>query len=208
MKKIAIFLRKKGSLNKFRRAILNTLQINLIDEALICSGFFQDDVKYSAGNDLEFMSFRSAAPLSLTSVGLYSYAWKVQYENFEKNLIAKNSSINLNFSRKRIPRMGWHAKVFIAKEAGIPVVGIIGSSNITRRAFGESKDFNYECDVIMWNEGRSHINRAIEAAIGDDGLFSDVIVSNYDDAHRSSMQSLEARLIELEGEIMSAAINI
>jgi HKD family nuclease len=52
----------------------------------------------------------------------------------------------------RIPRMGWHAKVFLAKSAGNPVLAVIGSSNITRRAFGEFPQFNYECDVVMWME--------------------------------------------------------
>lgn len=47
MQRVAIFLRNSGGVNKFRRAILNTLRTDLIDEALVCSGFFQDDSKYS-----------------------------------------------------------------------------------------------------------------------------------------------------------------
>jgi len=102
--------------------------------------------------------------------------------------------------------MGWHAKVFLAKTRGAPMVGIVGSSNITRRAFGEMKDFNYECDVVMWDESVPEINTAMETAIGDVDDVSDVIVTTYDTQHRANSQLLEARLLSLEAEILSKAV--
>lgn len=104
--------------------------------------------------------------------------------------------------------MGWHAKVFLAKQGTVPLVGIIGSSNITRRAFGLDKDFNYECDVVFWGETVPDIDKAMSAAIGDSGDISDVIVTNYDDNHPANRQPLQDRLSSLELEILAKAISV
>lgn len=104
--------------------------------------------------------------------------------------------------------MGWHAKVFLAKQGKAPLVGIIGSSNITRRAFGLDKDFNYECDVVFWDESVPDIDRAMSAAIGDPGDVSDVIVTNYDDNHPANRQPLQLRLSALESEILAKAVDV
>jgi len=82
MKRVAIFLRNTGHVNKFRRAVLASLRSPLIDEALLCSGFFQDDGKYSAGAEIDIVSHRGCSPLKLTTLGLYSYSWKPQYATF------------------------------------------------------------------------------------------------------------------------------
>jgi len=180
----------------------------MVDEALLCSGFFQDDAKYSTGADFDLIAHRSCSPLKLTTLGLYSYSWKAQYSTFFTQLQAKNACACFTAVQKRIPSMGWHAKVFLAKAAGQPVVGVIGSSNVTRRAFGELKDFNYECDVVMWEESIAAIDAVVNAAIGDPGDVSDVIVTNYDDNHRANRQPLQLRLLALEAEIMSKAVNV
>jgi len=208
MRRVAIFLRNTSSVNKFRRAILNTLRTDLVNEALVCSGFFQDDGKYSAGADFDLISHRACSPLQITTLGLYSYSWKAQYATFFSQLNAKNSCPCFSAIQKRIPSMGWHAKVFLAKHAKQPLVGIIGSSNITRRAFGELNDFNYECDVVMWEETVAEIDAAINAAIGDPGDVSDVIVTNYDENHRANRRPLQDRLLALEAEILAKAVDV
>lgn len=208
MQRVAIFLRNTGSVNKFRRAILNTLRSHRIDEALMCSGFFQDDHKYSTGADFDLIAHRACRPLKITTLGLYSYSWKAQYATFFSQLEGQNSCACFSAVQKRIPSMGWHAKVFLAKSAGAPMVGIIGSSNITRRAFGELSDFNYECDVVMWEEAVPEINSAVEAAIGDVGDISDVIVTTYDEGHRANRMPLEHRLLRLEAGILSKAVDV
>jgi len=208
MHRVAIFLRKTGSINKFRRVILNVLRVNLVDDALVCSGFFQDDSKYSAGAAFDLVSHRAGSPLNITTLGLYSYSWNVQYAQFFSELKAKNVAPCFTAVQKRIPSMGWHAKVFLAKQAGKPLVGIIGSSNITRRAFGELKEFNYECDVVMWDESIPEIDAAIDAAIGDLDRDSDVIVTNYDGNHRANGRPLQDRLMSLEAEILAKAVDV
>ncbi|AXJ05418.1 hypothetical protein CFN16_15200 [Pseudomonas fluorescens] len=103
--------------------------------------------------------------------------------------------------------MGWHAKVFLAKQGNVPLVGIVGSSNITRRAFGLDKDFNYECDVVFWDETVPEIDKAISLAIGDPGEVSDVIVTTYDENHPANRLPLQVRLLSLEAEILSKAVD-
>lgn len=208
MKRVAIFLRKTGSINKFRAAILGALRTDLVDNALLCSGFFQDDGKYSAGADFDLISHRMCNSLKVTTLGLYSYSWDAQYATFFAQLQAQNKCHCFSAVQKRIPSMGWHAKVFLAKQGSNPLVGIIGSSNITRRAFGLDKHFNYECDVVFWDESVPEIDQAISEAIGDTGDVSDVIVTNYDDTHRANGQPLQARLSSLETEILAKAVDV
>ncbi len=208
MKRVAIFLRKTGSVNRFRAAILGALRTDLVDNALLCSGFFQDDGKYSAGADFDLISHRKGNPLKLTTLGLYSYSWRAQYSTFFNQLQAQNKCPSFSAIQMRIPSMGWHAKVFLAKQAKVPLVGIIGSSNITRRAFGLDKDFNYECDVVFWDETVPDIDRAMSAAIGDSDNISDVIVTNYDANHPANRQLLQDRLSSLEFEILARAVNV
>jgi hypothetical protein len=44
----------------------------------------------------------------------------------------------------------WHAKVALLLKGGAPVAGIVGSSNLTRPAYGLLGPYwNYECDVII-----------------------------------------------------------
>ena len=208
MRRVAIFLRKTGSVNKFRAAILGTLRTDIVDNALLCSGFFQDDAKYSAGADFDLISHRKCNPLRVTTLWLYSYSWKVQYSTFFTQLQTQNKCPCFSAVQMRIPSMGWHAKVFLAKQGNVPLVGIIGSSNITRRAFGLDKDFNYECDVVFWDESVPEIDQAVTNAIGDVRDVSDVIVTNYDDSHPANRQPLQHRLSMLEAEILAKAVNV
>ncbi len=207
MRRVAIFLRKTGKINKFRNTILNTLRTDIVDNALLCSGFFQHDHSYSAANEFNLLSYRQQTKLTLTVIGIYSYTWQKQYSNFFNTLKNQNTSTHFNAIQKRIKGMQWHAKVFIAKIDKNPVVGIIGSSNITKRAFGLDHRFNHECDVVLWDETIPDIERAVSAAI-EDVEFSDVIVTNYDIEHRANQQTLQTRLINLEAEILAHAVDV
>ena len=179
-----------------------------MDNALLCSGFFQDDCKYSAGADFDLISHRKGSALKVTTLGLYSYSWKSQYATFFSQLQAQNKSPSFSAVQMRIPSMGWHAKVFLAKQGDLPLVGIIGSSNITKRAFGLDKKFNYECDVVFWDESIPDIDCVISAAIGESDDISDVIVTNIDDNHPANRQPMQHRLSALEAEILAKAVNV
>lgn len=211
MKRVAIFLRKDQT-NKFRRIIINTLKSSQINNAILCSGFFQHQPAYQAGVDFSVISHRNKTPLKIKVVGIYTYTWKEQYENFFHTMNTVNrcpahkKGCNcFKSERYIIPSMKWHAKIFIAKMDDAPLIAVIGSSNITSKAFGEFKSFNRECDVVFWDEGNIEINRIIENVIGDVADFSDVIVTNYDESHRANITPLQQRLIRLESEIFARA---
>lgn len=207
MKRVAIFLRK-DIYNKFRRTILETLSSAAVDEALLCSGFFQDTTNYRAGFDFDVFRHRCSTPLTLTIMGLYSYSWKQQFMTFSQAVKRVNNYPNFRVYQKRMRGMKWHAKIFIAKENGRPVVAIIGSSNITSKAFGEFKSFNYESDVVFWDEKNPTIDRILESIIGDGPESRGVIVTNYDESHRANKTPLAERILKLEQEIFDMSVNV
>ncbi len=206
MKRVAIFLRKNLAENKFRDVILSALRSDEIDSALLSSGFFQEDASYSVSNLFRISPHRLCKPLALTIVGLYSYSDKKKYTTFINNIKAYNCSLCFQLTSKVMSGMRWHAKVFIAKKDGNPAIAIIGSSNITRRAFDTLTNFNYECDVVFWDETNTIINQIINNIIseGDNtDNSSSIIVTNYDDGHPANRQPLTNRLLQLESEILS-----
>lgn len=202
MNKIAIFLRKGAHPNHFREVILRTLRTSCVDQALLCSGFFQNDAAYAAGPEFALVPARSCAPLDLIVLGLYSYSWSSQFNYFYRDVVSNNACTCISIHKRKIKGAHWHAKVFIAKSKGLPVAAIIGSSNITSRAFGVLPRFNRECDVLFWDESEAAVNAAVEAAIGDVGEDSGVIVANYDNTFRTNGTPLAKRLLDLEKEII------
>ena len=148
---IAIVLRTSGTVNIFRDAVVDALSSNRIDEALLCSGFFQENFNgsaYQASTEQQLGTACATSGVKLTTVGIHNYAWKQSYKNFKTNMLAAGACISCLYK----PGMRWHAKVFIASKAGIPSFGIVGSSNITRNAFSTGTQYNNECDVFLWSK--------------------------------------------------------
>jgi hypothetical protein len=146
---LAIILRKQLLFNRFRDLMISVINTGHGDNALLCSGFFQEDFKgygYKASRELNFANVIAKNNVELTTVGVYHYSWKPSYLNFKNNLVAAG----VNIKAKYMQGLNWHAKVFILSKGSDPIFGIIGSSNITRRAFGSIVDFNYECDTVIW----------------------------------------------------------
>jgi phosphatidylserine/phosphatidylglycerophosphate/cardiolipin synthase-like enzyme len=210
MRRIAIFLRKAAG-NKFRAAILNTLRLPAVDSALLCSGFFQADHTFRAGADFDLQAYRGCSPITLTPLGIYSYSWAPQFAQFIADLRAVNPCPCVTVTPKRVRGMRWHAKVFVARQGPDPVVAVIGSSNITRRAFGAFPEFNKECDVVMWDENNVSVNQAVEDALAaaDVGTDADTgaIVTLYDDRHWANRGPLRPRLKRLEEEVLQNAVD-
>lgn len=146
---IAIVLRTDGTDNVFRNSLVRVLASRHVDEALLCSGFFQENFKgsaYQASSESRLGRVCARSKVKLTTVGIHNNSWLPSYRNFQTNMRAQGANISC-FYRSR---MHWHAKVFIASSSGKPCFGIVGSSNITRNAFSTGKDFNNECDVFFW----------------------------------------------------------
>ena len=213
MERVAIILRKAHAVNRFREIILRSFQENDLNDILICSGFFQDRANYQAS-----ACFAASAPSfpctkKLVSVGLYNAIWRKDYDAFTKGIrsIICGCGIPINLEKRRVSKDHWHAKVFIASEGDRPVLGIIGSSNITNRAFGQSKQWNYEADVVLWNSQHTIANAIVTGALGrsdDDNPFG-VVVSNYatDDPLNRGL-TLEERLVRLRQEIIDVSVRV
>ncbi|MFT9027295.1 phospholipase D family protein [Acetobacter indonesiensis] len=157
---ISIVLRTDGSRNIFRDAIISALGSKCLDEALLCSGFFQDNFKksaYKVSDERSLARVCAASGIALTTVGIHNSTWKPAYKNFRDNMNAAGVSIKCMYKNG----MRWHAKVFIGSKNGNPIFGIVGSSNMTRNAFSTGAKFNNECDVFIWDR-RSPI-----ASLGD-----------------------------------------
>ncbi|MCK9622300.1 MAG: hypothetical protein M0R47_17395 [Methylobacter sp.] len=210
MERVAIILRKSHAINRFREIILRAFQEPDLNELLLCSGFFQDRTNYQAS-----ACFAASAPnlpcqKQLTSVGLYNMMWRSDYDSFISGLrsITCPCGRPVNVEKRRVKKYHWHAKVFIAKKHSIPVLGIIGSSNITSRAFGTSAQWNYEADVVLWNDGDSVASSIISGVLGslDDNDPFSVVVSDYaseDPLNRGL--SLEQRLLDLHRQIIDVS---
>ncbi len=205
MNNIAIFLRKELNKNRFSESVLGALNSTSVDEAIICSGFFQEDNSYSVSSKKFQLYSRCPSHLNLSIIGYYGWQ-KHTHPIFLNNLINNNCPICLSVKGYRIPGDKWHAKVCIAKQNGTPIFAAIGSSNITKRAFDTLDKFNYECDVIFWDETTSEISSIINNIIGETSEeFPSVVVTKYDRSHPTNRFPLRDRLLSLEREIFSKA---
>jgi phosphatidylserine/phosphatidylglycerophosphate/cardiolipin synthase-like enzyme len=62
-----------------------------------------------------------------------------------------------------------------------PKVAVIGSSNMTVRAFGLRSDWNYEADVVIWDDKYKAANTLVSEVLQNDGDVgrASIIVSDY-----------------------------
>ncbi|HHV6770345.1 TPA: phospholipase D-like domain-containing protein, partial [Haemophilus influenzae] len=152
MYKFAIFLRKDAQPNFFRNIILSTLNNNYFDKYVLCSAFFQEN-KFSTSSEV-ISAVNSTRTVNIDIYGLYRGTWNKQFNQFCSNMknYYQNSSCSTNFYKFK-PNS--HAKIFIARKKGLPLISIIGSSNLSAGAFADrtSKDkWNQECDIVIWDD--------------------------------------------------------
>jgi hypothetical protein len=97
----------------------------------------------------------------------------------------------------KVMGLRWHAKVFLLATPRWPLFALIGSSNLTRAAFGRSSPFNWECDVAIWTERGAATRRSFETVVlGDNETRSDIILADYD-PERNNGITIDARLRQL-----------
>ena len=77
---------------------------------------------------------------------------------------------------------------------------------MTRRAFDVIKSFNYECDVLMWDERNAAVSSQVSAILGEapDERLS-VIVARVDERHPVNRVPVKDKLKQLEREILAKA---
>ncbi|QTC00530.1 hypothetical protein JYG33_03415 [Alcaligenes sp. SORT26] len=208
MNSVAFFLRNKLSENKFSEAVMAALNMPDVDSALLCSGFFQEDSSYSISAAKFSGISRCCNNLHLTTVGYYR-GGKVSYSDFTKGIASHCCSICINHTPLRLRGDKWHAKVFIGKSQGEPIVAAIGSSNLTRRAFDTLKNFNYECDVLFWDEKHHGISSRVSTLLGEEPDESlSVVVAKVDTTHPVNRVPVSEKLKQLEQEILAKAVAV
>ncbi|MBO2626636.1 hypothetical protein I6M44_21565 [Shewanella algae] len=161
---IAIILRNQLPINRFRDLLIGSIKTGAGDNALLCSGFFQENFRgsaYQASCERGFGLEVAKSKIELNTVGIHNGSWKQSYRDFRDNMIALGANINCYYKNG----LRWHAKVFVLSKGEEPIFGIIGSSNITRTAFGSISNFNCECDVMIWPDSNQKISEWFDKAL-------------------------------------------
>lgn len=205
MEKVAIILRKSQIENKFRDVILGAFKQDKFNTIHICSGFFQERGKYFASNCFIAESPKISCKRKVIVVGVYNGIWKGDFDSFVTGLRKIKCLCHgtpLHVIKRKIRRYHWHAKVFIASDSKGPQLAVIGSSNITSRAFGLTKLWNFEADVILWNDSNKTAKKIMAGVFDNtnEDNIDGVIVSNYSSEdeinHGLSLQDRMKRLIK------------
>lgn len=203
---IAIILRNKLPVNKFRDLLIGSIKTKAGNKALLCSGFFQENFKgspYQASQELNFANEVASSGIELNTVGIHNWAWKQSYKDFQNNMLSAGGNVNCYYKTG----LKWHAKVFILFKDDSPIFGIIGSSNITRNAFGSLTNFNYECDVMIWPDTNVVINNWMNEQTESIESPYDIIKAPYI-AEMNNGITVQERLNNLAEEIFSSGIKI
>lgn len=219
MPNLAIILRKTAATNLFREVLLQSFKQNALNNLLLCSGFFQEKTT-TRTNFFVSQEFLASAPSfpsgkEITTVGLYNGMWLKQYQDFIKglsNISCSSSGTPLIVKSRKIFKNHWHAKVFIASCKGLPVLGVIGSSNMTGSAFGINYGtFNYEADVVIWDDTNPAAVAVMENAIAslEEQDANSLILADYQaDTPKNFNRSVADRLTDLHDEIMSLSVEM
>ena len=176
-----ITLRRDRETSFFRQHLLNMASEQIRGDCLIlASGYFQED----PNRDYSILGDRLLEKIQNNNKIKVIQAIGAKGSPAPFNVFCDKLDANWDGTliRKKTKGNNWHAKIAMKLESGvnnsngvekIPVCAIIGSSNLTRPAFGISTDipanvtsslrFNYECDVLIFSNGWFDNNTADDA---------------------------------------------
>lgn len=184
--RLIILLRKNTTVNQFRDILIDSISSGEGDECYLTSGFFQELKQFkkkinpyratneTSANSNVFCCSLKTKQVSITTIGVHNHAWIKAYANFCKSL--SNCGINLT---PYLLKKSWHAKTFVLLKNKRPILGIIGSSNITRPAFSSGGTFNYEADVVMWDDSVTGLDDLMNTSIETNENPFGLIVTDY-----------------------------
>lgn len=173
---ISIALRENQNKSYFRDNLLKIINIPSVNEIVLSSGYFDEIIphfsygrwsltKYSVLEDKLWENIEKNGSVKksikiVTIGGMLKGNNQKKYIEFVLNLeryaqiYGNHYGCSIVIDPYVARNMRWHAKVAIGTCCGIPLAGIIGSSNLTGPAYGEksppASPFNYECDVTIW----------------------------------------------------------
>ncbi len=154
--------------------------------------------------DTELKSAINSAGIGkLTLIGIHNNHWIPRYRNFCNRIDAECGRNIGTFDPRIVRGLKWHAKIFILKSGGVPIFAIIGSSNITSRAFGiKSPHFNFEADVVLWDDSvKEELGKLCKRIIaeGSDN-FGDVLDVDYNSENNRGI-TMTQRLKDINAEL-------
>ncbi len=151
-----IFLRENERVSYFQRAIVGLIDTPGVSKIVLCSGYVSEGTQFSISDELK-KTMKRATPGGIREIEIVGGMFRGTYGKV--NLAKYRSFIN-NLRRycRTVPHRAindrWHAKVALGIDSkDEPIAGIVGSSNLTRPAYGEGRrDFNHEADVLIWSQ--------------------------------------------------------
>lgn len=201
---LLIIFRKSAPVNRFHDLLIKAIESGEGDSALLCSGFFQEMNNYSAAFDSGLCCALRNNNVSITTIGVHNNQWRRRYVEFRNKLVSCGNNVNAYLCHN----YHWHAKVFILKKNDIPIFGIIGSSNMTRNAFGNTVPFNFEADVVLWDINNNAINDLCQSQTQSntenisENVLDDLVYADYN-LERNNGRSAMDKLKEIENEIIN-----
>lgn len=196
---IEITLRRKNDYSPFRQKLLQVCKFPVKGYLILCTGYIWEDSKYSILDDDLLSSIYKNNKILCIAGKIDDVKWLGSYKNFVQKLKTKVKCVKA----VTVPEKNWHAKIALKlDEKQNPIVAIIGSSNLTRPAYGENPeyDWNYECDVIIWRDEKTKASYSEGSDPSDiDDLYA---VINAIPDPKVSQPTMAERLIALKEEIL------
>lgn len=210
MQKVAILLRKSQRPNRFRQVILNALGEPTLTKFTIASGFFQEAYRFPkikvSPDIIDRLRMRTVAA-EITAVGIYNWSWWWQFKRFVRRV--RTASPGMTVNARRIRGDHWHAKIFVACNTTGPVLAIVGSSNITGRAFQELPAWNYEADSVFWLDNLPAVSSTVRRGLLEDNQAADdgsVMIADYEQSDPINRNApLSKRLQQILSDIDTAS---
>lgn len=183
-------IRNNPKICLYQEIVQMVLHSNLCKEIFISSGFFQEmgHGQFNASSAMDthrrsFMNNRYRKNITITTKGVYNYAWYKDYDNFVNDLSLAGYKVNKINSNRH------HAKLFLAFNNNIPVLEIIGSTNYTSTAYGINHPknlFNCEADLVICNNTK--LEKCILELIYEKRLNDNVIFLDYNDRNNKNIE--------------------
>ncbi len=197
---LKITLRQDYSLSYFRHLMRLLLTSPIGDSAIICSGYVSEGPRYSVLSDglLNLIDQGCTNGEVTTVAGMFENEYP-QYLQTYCDFVRRLRTIK-NVHSYRSTLNNWHAKVAIRTQAGNPVAAIIGSSNLTGPAYGESiHRWNIEADVLLWVDDPGHNDHYRNNPDGSEMGIMDVVL----DPEVTRQPAERTQLLKILADVMN-----
>lgn len=172
---IAIFFRAQRIPNNFRESLLYLIEDAELDAIVLTYPYYSEKKLNGDGEPSNYSILDRGLKERILSREKYELitiaprtidkndeedSWTKSYRNFVANLRNYIEDANKNIDYHGYFLMNennfLHAKFClgykIIEEKYVPVVLLLGSSNLTNKAFDEYPDYNYESDILLWDD--------------------------------------------------------